>query len=140
MPGYILCTYIVLFVGSVVLSALIAIIYFCLLYYCHLAIKVFYPMKSAKIFNSEYSRTLYIAEVVIVILFATVPQIVFALVGSSYNMIEFPPLYCAYTPERRIYGYTIPVLVGNGASVIIMLLVIYRLHMVSLIVHIHVHN
>ena len=128
----------ILFVGGLITSGLVIYTYFWLLYVCHLAIKVFYPLKSAKLFNSDYSRIIYITEILIVFLVGIIPSIILAAVGSNYTVIGFPPINCAINSTYRIYVIVIPVLVTNGSSVILMLLVIYRLHKVSFMVYVYV--
>ena len=132
------CFYIIIiFVGILTTSAIVIYTYFWLLYVCHLALKVFYPMKSVRFFNSDHSRIIYIAEILIILLIGTVPSIIVATVGSNYGTIGFPVIYCAINSTYRIYVIVLPVLVTNGASVILMLLVIYRLHLVSLMVYVY---
>ena len=97
---------------------------------------MFYPLKSAKFFNSDYSRIIYITEVLIVFLIGIIPSVILAAVGSSYGVIGFPPLYCAINSTYTFYVTVIPILITNSSSVILMLLVIYRLHMVSLMVYV----
>ena len=97
---------------------------------------MFYPLKSAKLFNSDYSRIIYITEVLIVFLIGIIPSVILAAVGSSYTVIGFPPLYCAINSTFRFYVTVIPILTTNSSGLILMLLVIYRLHMVSLMVYV----
>ena len=107
--------------------------YFWLLYVCHLALKVFYPLKSARLFNSDYSRIIWITEVLIVLVVGTVPSIIFAIVGSNnYTVIGFPPIFCAIGSTYRIYMLVFPVMVTNSVIVTLMILIVYKLHMVSL--------
>ena len=127
--------YFIVFVGVLIVSGVVLYCYFWLLFVCHLALKVFFPLKSDKLFNSDHSTIFYIAEVIIIFLIGTIPSIVFASVGSNYRVIGFPPIFCALDSTYRIYAMVGPILITNGASVILMLLVIYKLHMVSLIVH-----
>ena len=127
----------IVFVGSLITSGVTTYTYFWLLYVSHLGLKVFYPLKSAKFFNSDYSRIIYITEVLIVFLIGTIPSIILAAVGSNYTVIGFPPTYCAINSTYRIYVTVFPLLITNCTSVILMLLVIYRLHMVSLIVYVY---
>ena len=96
---------------------------------------MFYPLKSDKLFNSDYSRIIYITEVLIVFLIGIIPSIMLATVGSNYRIIGFPPIYCGLDLTYRIYVLVFPVLITNSAMIILMLLVVYRLHMVSLMVY-----
>ena len=128
------------YVGSLAASLIVIYSYFWLLFVCHLALKVFYPLKSAKFFNSDHSRIIYIAEILIVFLIGTIPSIILATVGSNYGVIGFPPIYCALNSTYRFYVIFTPVLVTNCASGILMLLVICRLHLVSLMVYVAICN
>jgi len=118
------------FVGSTIISGVVICGYFWLLYVCHLALKVFYPLKSAKLFKSDYSRIIYIAEILTILLIGSIPAIVLAI-GSNYRIISFPPIYCGVDSTYRIYVLFIPVLVTNGTMMILMSLVVYSLHIVS---------
>ena len=95
---------------------------------------MFYPLKSAKLFNSDHSRIIFIAEVLIIFLIGTVPSIILATVGSNYRVIGFPPIYCGIGLTYRIYVLVIPSMVTNSAIVILMLLIVYNLHTVSFMV------
>ena len=119
--------------GTLVISGIVLYSYFWLLFVCHLALKVFYPLKSAKFIDSNYSKKIYIAEVLILFLIGTVPSIVLAA-GSNYRLIGFPPIYCGADSAFQFYVIILPVLISNCANMMLMLFVIYRLHMVSLIV------
>ena len=68
--------------------------YLWIVYIVHLAIKLFYPIKSSKIFNSDYSRKFFIAEVIIVFVIGSVPSLLIATVGPDYEIVTFPPLFC----------------------------------------------
>ena len=97
---------------------------------------MFYPLKSAKLFNSDYSRIIYITEVSIVFLIGIILSVILAAVGSGYGVNGFPPLYCVINSTYRFYVKIIPTVITNGSGIILMLLVIYRLHMVSLMVYV----
>ena len=99
---------------------------------------MFYPLKSAKFFNSDYSRIIYITEVLIVFLIGIIPSVILATVGSGYGVNGFPSLYCIVNSTYRFYVMIIPTLITNGSGIILMLLVIYRLHVVSLMVYMYV--
>ena len=100
------------------------------MYVSHLALKVFYPMRSAKLSSSEYRRIIYITEVLIALLIGIIPAIVLAA-GSNYRIISFPPIFCAGDLRYRIYVVVIPVLLTNSIMIILMLLIVHRLHTVS---------
>ena len=99
---------------------------------------MFYPLKSAKLFNSDYSRIIYITKVLIGLLIGIIPSVVLAAIGSGHTVIGFPPIYCGTNSTYRFYVTVIPILITNGSSVTLMLLIIYRLHMVSLMVYVYV--
>jgi len=117
-------------IGSLIISGVVIYGYFWLLYVCHLALKVFYPLKSAKHFESDYRRIIYITEILIILLVGATPAIVLAT-GSNYRIISFPPIYCGVDLAYRIYVLLIPVLVTNGSMMILMSLIVYSLHIVS---------
>ena len=60
---------------------------------------------------------------------------ILATVGSNYRIIGFSPNFCGIGFNiSYLCVIVIPVLVTNSAMIILMLLVIYRLYMVSLMV------
>ena len=100
-----------------------------MLYICHLALRIFYPMKSAKFFNS---RSIHIVEILIVLFIGTVPSIVSAGL-SNYEIITFPPIQCALNREARYYEVVVPVVTSIAISEILMLLTLYKIHVVSFV-------
>ena len=125
IPLYFVC------VGSVTISGAVIYGYLWLLFVCHLALKVFYPLKSAKLFTSNYSKIIYITGIVIILLIGALPPFVLATGSSNYRIISFPPIYCGVDSAYRIYVLVIPILISNGTMTILMSLVVYKLHMVS---------
>ena len=106
-------------------------VYFWLLYASHLALKVLFPLKSSKFFDSDYCRMIYITEVTIIILISILPPIVSAALGK-YSIVVFPPIYCLIQDQLYCLFVTIiPVLVGSCACIVLMILVLSKLHMVS---------
>ena len=105
--------------------------YFWLLYVCHLTVKVFFPLKSAKLFNSDYSRIVYITEILIGTFIATIPPIVNTVVWN-YEIIVFPPMQCGNS-NRTYFFYTllVPVITMVSACGILMSLTLYKIHLVS---------
>ena len=105
--------------------------YFWLLYICHLTLKVFFPLKSAKLFNSDYSRIVYITEILIGTFIATTPSIVNTVL-SNYEIIVFPPMQCGNS-NRTYFFYTllVPVITMVSACGILMSLTLYKIHLVS---------
>ena len=86
-------------------------------------------MKSAKLFDSEYSRTIFIAEIFIVFLIGVVPTIIVGVI-YSYSINTFPPLICGTFHSFLFYTTAFPVLVTVCISLIVMLLILYRIHTV----------
>ena len=105
--------------------------YFWLLYVCHLTVKVFFPLKSAKLFNSDYSRIVYITEILIGTFIATIPPIVNTVLWN-YEIIVFPPMQCGNS-NRTYFFYTllVPVITMVSACGILMSLTLYKIHLVS---------
>ena len=106
--------------------------YFWLLYTFHLALKIFYPLKSAKLFNSRYSKAVYIIAVLIGFFIATAPPIVSAGL-SNYEIVTFPPVQCGNSNRAYFfYASVVPIMTTICASMILMLLTLYKIHVVSL--------
>ena len=120
-------------VGLVISSALVLYSCLWLLYVFHLALKLFYPLKSAKLSNSVHRRAIVIAEILTMFLVSTLPSVVVAGV-SDYKIRTFPPLFCGSDRSYRFYTTAIPILTSVCISLILMLLVIYRIHMVSTLI------
>ena len=87
-------------------------------------------MKSAKLTDSEYSRTIYITEIFIVFLIGVVPTVIVGVI-YSYSINTFPPLVCGTFHSFLFYTTAFPVLVTTCISLTVMLLLIYRIHMVG---------
>ena len=119
------------FVGFLVVTGTLLYSYFWLLYICHLTLKVFFPLKSAKLFNSDYSRIVYITEILIGTFIATTPSIVNTVL-SNYEIIVFPPIQCGNS-NRTYFFYTllVPVITMVSACGILMSLTLYKIHLVS---------
>ena len=113
--------------GSVIYS------YLWNLYVVHLALKLFYPMKSDKLFKSDHRRKIFIAEVLIVFLIGTIPSILVATVGPNYKIATFPPIYCGSHGVSFLLLSVIPNLITSFVSHTLILLILYKLHMVSLV-------
>ena len=113
-------------------SGLVLYSYIWLLYIIHLALKLFFPLKSVKLSNSSYSRGIYIAEFLIVVLIGTVPSTISA-VHSKYRISTFPPINCGGHDDRTyiFYSTTLPILTAVCVSLILMILALYKVHIVS---------
>ena len=121
------------FVGSLNTSGKALYCCFWLLYVSHLSLKVFYPLKSVKIFNSEYKKPIYISVILFVLLIGIVPSVALATTGPNYRVNEFPPTHCVIGSTYRIYALGLPVFLSTTTMMILMSLIMYRLHTVSLI-------
>ena len=118
--------------GSVVYS------YLWNLYVVHLAIKLFFPIKSSKLFKSDHSRKIFIAEVVIVFIVGSVPSILIATVGPNYEIVTYPPIYCGNDGVSLLLVLVFPNLIVSFISHTLILLILYKLHIVSLIVYLSI--
>ena len=118
-------------IGFVWTSGIVVYGFFWVLYVFHLTLRLVYPLKAAKLNNSAYGRKIYALEVLIVVVIGTVPYIVFAST-STYQISRFPPVYCSYNTTYHFYGTYIPTLIIGCAGLILMLLVLYKLHIVSI--------
>ena len=126
-----MCSYIMYFcIGFLISSGLTLCSCFWSLYVCHLALRMLFPLKSAKLFNSDYSRAIYIAEILFVLLIATIPSIVSAGL-SKYKISSFPPTMCRSSGELHLYDTVIPIMSTLCFTIILMLLVLYKIHLVS---------
>ena len=119
-----------LHVGFVISSGLSLFSYFFVLYSFNLALKLFYPLKSAKLYNSDYSRTIYIVMILILCIVAATPSIVAAGL-SKYRISSFPPVSCELEGTYHIYIVTLPASTAIYISLIMMLFVLYKIHVVS---------
>ena len=103
--------------------------FFWLLYISHLALNIFYPLKSAKLFNS---RTIYIMELLLVFVIGATPSIVNAAL-SHYEIIFFPPTQCGNNDAIHFYEAILPCMICITISGILMLLILYKIHVVSIL-------
>ena len=87
-----------------------------------------------KLEQSKYARLIHITEVAIAVLLGTVPYIFFA-VYSRFHIVVFPSLYCGADPVYNFYGTILPTVLVYCASLIMMLFVLYKIHIVSHIRH-----
>ena len=117
-------------IGFLISSGITLCSCFWFLYVCHLALRMLFPLKSAKLFNSDYSRAIYIVEILTVLLIATIPSIVSAGL-SKYKISTFPPTMCRSDGEFHLYDTVIPVMSTSCFTMILMILVLYKIHLVS---------
>ena len=96
----------------------------------NLFLKVTNPLKMAQFEQSSRAKKIHVTEVIVVVLLATIPSIVFG-VNSDFRFAVFPPFYCTAEPERNFYGYVIPTVLVICVTLILMLFVLYTIHLVS---------
>ena len=104
---------------------------FWLVYILHLYLTLIYPLKTSRINKLLTSKVTHVTEVIAVITIVTLPNIYF-LVTSQYQIVNFPPLFCAPGVNVNFYGFIFPTVVINCTSLILMLLVLHKIHSVSL--------
>ena len=121
-------------VGFLVSSGVVLYGYFWFLYVFQLALRMLFPLKSAKFFNSDYSRAIYIAEILVVFFMATIPSIVSAGL-SKYKISTFPPTMCRSYGNLYFYETIIPIISTLCFTAILMLLALYKIHLVSSIIY-----
>ena len=122
-------------VGALLSFGTVLFSLFWVLYTSHLVVKLSHPLRSIEIFNSDYSRAIYIVEVLIALFIATTPSVVGAGL-SKYRIVSFPPAHCENYGAYRFYSFIVPVMIAVCVSVILMLLALYKIHVVSLtIIH-----
>ena len=104
--------------------------YFWFLYTLHLFLRVANPMLMIKLERLKHAKKIHIVEVALAVLLGTVPNIVFAI-SSRFHIVTFPPLFCGAAPEYNFYGIIVPTIVVYCATLIMMLFVLYKIHIVS---------
>ena len=80
--------------------------------------------------QSDHAGKIHVVEVMVAVLVATVPYIVF-LINSDFRISTFPPLYCGAGPTHNFYGLIVPTVVVYCITLIMMLFVLYKIHIVS---------
>ena len=118
------------FVGFTIFAITSLYCYFWFLYTLHLFLRVTNPIRMIKLEQLKYSRMIHIIEVTIAVLLGTVPYICFAI-NSKFRITTFPPLYCGTHPVYNFYGTILPTILVSCASLIMMLFVLYKIHIVS---------
>ena len=103
-----------------------------LLYSFHLALYILYPLKSAKLFNFDYIRVIYIVELLLTLVIGTTPSIVSATL-SKYEILHFPPTLCGNSDTIRFYKVIFPMMICVNIGGILGLLILYKIHVVSLL-------
>ena len=80
--------------------------------------------------QSSRAKKIHVTEVIVVVLLATIPYIVLN-VNSDFHFAVFPPYFCIAEPEHNFYGYIIPTVSVVCVTLILMLFVLYKIHLVS---------
>ena len=101
-----------------------------LLYVFHLYIKLAHPDYAIMFDSWHRTKKFYYIEIGCVTLIGTLPYIILASL-SEFQIVQFPPLFCALSAEGNFYGIVFPTVVVNCTTVIILLLILYHVHMVS---------
>ena len=118
-------------IGCLIVFGVVLSGYFWILYIFHLVLKLVYPLKSAKLFDSDYKRAIFTVEVLSVLFIATVPSVVNA--GLSKNRIStFPPTYCESYGAYHFYSVIIPIMTAVCVNALLMLVALYKVHVVSM--------
>ena len=103
---------------------------FWLLYTFHLYLKVAQPEYSMLFDSLHRDKKFYYFEIGGITIIGTVPYIILASL-SEYQIVQFPPKFCALSAVGNFYGIVLPTLIVNCATVIILLLILYHVHIVS---------
>ena len=119
-------------VGCLVTSGFVVYAYFWLWYICHLALNIIFPLKAAKLHNSGYRRIIIIVELSFILVIGTTPSIVSAGL-SYYEILSFPPTQCGSNGAIRFYEVILPIMICITICGLLMLLTLYKLHVVGLI-------
>ena len=101
-----------------------------LLYAFHLYVKVAHSYYSILFDSWHRTKNFYYFEIGFFTLIGTLPYLILASF-SEFQIVHFPPLFCALSTEGNFYGSAFPSIVVNCTTLIILLLVLYHVHMVS---------
>ena len=118
------------FAGFIIFAITSLYCYFWFLYTLHLFLRVANPIRMIKLEQLKYSKMIHVIEVTTAVLLGTVPYIIFAT-NSKFHITTFPPLYCGTDPVYNFYGTIVPTVVVSCATLIMMLFVLYKIHVVS---------
>ncbi|XP_065890577.1 uncharacterized protein [Dysidea avara] len=113
--------------GFILTSGVTLYCMFLLVYVFHLSLRLLYPVKSRQLDQSEYSRKIHIVEFMCVFIVGTVPYLVLAAT-SKFQITVFPPLRCGVTAAYNFYGVIVPTIFLGCTSLILMLIVLYKIH------------
>ena len=118
------------FLGMIVFAGFVMYSMYWLLYAFHLYMKVAHPDYSMLLDSWHRTKKFYYFEIGFFTLIGTLPYLILASL-SEFQIVQFPPLFCALSAEGNFYGIVLPTIVINCTTLIILLLVLYHIHMVS---------
>ena len=110
--------------------------YFWLLYTLHLFLRVSSPIRMVQLEQSKHAGKFHIFEVTCAVLLGTIPYIIFAS-RQEFHIATFPPFYCGANPTQNFYSSILPTVVVSCASLIMMVIMLYKIHVVSYQLAIH---
>ena len=117
--------------GMAVYAGFVIYSVYWLLYAFHLYVKVAQPEYSMLLDNWHRTKKFYYLEIGFVATIGIIPYIVVAGL-SEFEITQFPPQFCTISVKGSLYGMVLPTIVVNCAAVIILLLVLYHVHTVSI--------
>ena len=118
------------FVGFTFSSFISLYCCFWFLFTLHLFLRISNPIRMSRFERSKHAKKVHIIEVVCVVLLTTVPKFVFA-VRQEFRIVTFPPTICGASPTRNFYGNILPTIVVSCATLIMMVIILYNIHIVS---------
>ena len=104
--------------------------YFWFLFILHLFLRISSPIRMGELEQSKHAKKAHIIEVICAVLLGTVPYFIFAL-QQEFRITTFPPLYCSGNAAHNFYGTILPTIVVSCASLIMMVITLYKIHVVS---------
>ncbi|XP_065896988.1 uncharacterized protein [Dysidea avara] len=113
--------------GFILTSGVTLYCMFLQVYVFHLSLRLLYPVKSHQLDQSEYSGKIHTVEVMCVFIVGTVPYLVLAAT-SKFQITVFPPLGCGVSAAYNFYGAIVPTIFLGCTSLILMLIVLYKIH------------
>ena len=118
------------FTGMIVFAGFVMYSVYWLLYAFHLYMKVAHPDYSILFDSWHRTKRFYYFEIGFFTLIGTLPYLILASL-SEFQIAQSPPVFCALSAEGNFYGIVFPTIVINCTTLIILLLVLYHVHMVS---------
>lgn len=124
------CLYTFHFIGIAVFAGFVMYSVYWLMYAFHLYMKVAHPDYSMLFDSWHRTKKFYYFEIGFFTIIGTLPYIILAGL-SEFQIVQFPPLFCGLSAVGNFYGIVLPTIVVNCATVVILLLVLYHVHIVS---------